>query len=116
MGDIFTLTGTASLMSGETFTVTHDDGVSFYVNGALLNTTTADPTSSVGEMAIYTGPDLASANFEVVYGECCDSPADLKTNLPAASTVPEPSTFLLVLPGIALLLGLGLTRRFHFQG
>ncbi|MGH9401490.1 MAG: hypothetical protein ACRD2P_05215 [Terriglobia bacterium] len=117
-GDIFTFTGTASLTTGETFTVTHDDGTSVYVNGALLGTTTAGATSSTAEMAVYTGPDVNSANFEIVYGECCSAPADLATNLPspAVSTVPEPSTFLLVLPAAALLLGFGLTRRFRFQG
>jgi hypothetical protein len=76
--------------TGETFSVSHDDGVTLIIGGVTV-INDPGPTSVVDSLATYTG---ASGNqaFQLVYGECCGAPATLVVDLPLNS-VPELSTW-----------------------
>jgi hypothetical protein len=87
---ITNITGTVSVTTGETFSVSHDDGVTLIIGGVTV-INDPGPTSVVDSLATYTG---ASGNqaFQLVYGECCGAPATLVVSLPLNS-VPELSTW-----------------------
>jgi hypothetical protein len=87
---ITNITGTVSVTNGETFSVSHDDGVTLIIGGVTV-INTPGPTSVIDSIATYTG---ASGNqaFQLVYGECCGAPATLVVDLPLTS-VPELSTW-----------------------
>lgn len=104
-------TGSASFTNGQSFNVEHDDGVNMYINSSsvLLD---GGPTAPVTSTFTYTGP-TGTFNFDFIYVECCGGAADFKTTLvPSApsSSVPEPSTGLLLFGGI--LCTSVLTRRY----
>lgn len=101
----FDFTATIDVTSGEKFTVTHDDGASFYIDGTLIPGIGPGPTGAVTATITYTGPTLKGAKLEIVYGECCGSPAVFETNLPTGGTTPEPSTLAMVGTGMLGLAG-----------
>jgi len=99
-GLMLEITGQVSVTNGQTFTVTHDDGLQLLI-GALLVVNVPGPTSPVTTTVTYTGP-TGTFNFDLVYGECCGAPARLQTSLPLnAAAVPEPATLSLVGLGLA---------------
>jgi PEP-CTERM motif len=105
-GMLYEFTGTAFFTNGQSFTVNHDDGLEFQVNGVdVIND--PGPTSPTTTTATYTGP-TGNFSFVAVYGECCGAPAVFETTLVPATT-PEPSSF--VLFGAALLGVVTLRRR-----
>jgi hypothetical protein len=82
-------TGFVTVTTGQTFTVTHDDGLTLIIGGVDLGFNPG-PTSPTTTTATYTGPS-GTFPFELVYGECCGGPAVLQIDLPLSNTptVPE---------------------------
>jgi hypothetical protein len=106
-GTIVNFTGFVTVTNGQTFTVTHDDGLTLIIGGLDLGFDEG-PTPPVTSTETYTGPS-GTFPFQLVYGECCSGPAVLQIDLPFVNTpsVPEPTT--VVLLGIGLV-ALGLSR------
>jgi PEP-CTERM motif len=98
---LFNITGSVSVTTGQTFTVGHDDGLTLVIGG-LTVINVPGPTAFVNTTVTYTGP-TGNLPFQLVYGECCGSPADLQISLPLSS-VPEPSTWAMMVVGFG---GLG---------
>lgn len=92
--------GKAFVTKGETFTITHDDGVSLYIDGMALSGFTSGPTGSATETGTWTGKS-GVYSLQLVYGECCGAPGVLSTSI---AGVPEASTWAMMVAGFA---GLG---------
>ncbi len=94
--------GIVSVTNGQTFTVTHDDGLTLTIGGlSVINV--PGPTGPVQTTATYTGP-TGNFPFQLVYGECCGGSAVLQVNLPFSNTpgtsLPEPGS--LAILGVVL--------------
>lgn len=108
-GAMLEFTGFVTVTTGQSFTVTHDDGLTLIIGGLNLGFNPG-PTAPVVNTAVYTGASGTFA-FQLVYAECCGGPAVLQIDLPFSNTpIPEPGSFALV--GAALI-GLGASRRRH---
>jgi hypothetical protein len=105
-GTIVDFKGTVTVTNGQTFTVTHDDGLTLIIGG-LTVVSAPGPTSPTLTTVTYTGPS-GNLPFELVYGESNGPPAVLQTSLPLSS-VPLPPSALLLGSGLLGLVGL---RRF----
>ena len=98
-GTIVEFTGSVSVVNGQTFTVTHDDGLTLIIGGLDLGFNPG-PTAPVTSLATYTGP-TGTFPFQLIYGECCGGPAVLQIDLPLQRSVPDAGS-------TAALLGLGI--------
>ncbi|HKW89743.1 MAG TPA: PEP-CTERM sorting domain-containing protein [Candidatus Acidoferrales bacterium] len=107
-GTLIQLTGMVSVTTGETFTVTHDDGLTLIIDGINLGFNPG-PTAPTTTTLTWGGPS-GNFSFDLVYGECCGSPAVLQTSLPLTSQTPEPGSLLLL--GTGALGMLGFARRY----
>jgi hypothetical protein len=101
--------GTVSVTTGQTFNVTHDDGLTLIIGGLNLgfNPGRNQPDTN---LATYTGPP-GNFPFQLVYGECCTGQAVPQVDLPFEA-VPSPIVGA-GLPGLILAAGglLALARR-----
>jgi len=99
-GTLLSFTGTVSVTHNQTFTVTHDDGLTLIIGGLDLGFNPG-PTAPTTTTIIYTG---ATGNFpfQLVYGECCGGSAVLQISLPL-NAVPEPETYAMMVAGLAAL-------------
>jgi hypothetical protein len=98
-GTLLEFLGFVTVTNGQTFTVTHDDGLTLIIGGTDLGFDPG-PTAPVVTIATYTGPS-GTFPFQLVYGECCGGPAVLQVDLPLSNTaVPEPGTWLLLCSGL----------------
>jgi hypothetical protein len=95
---IMNIVGTVSVTTGESFSISHDDGVTLDIGGVTV-IDDPGPTSVIDSLATYTGPS-GKQSFQLVYGECCGPPATLVVDLPLNS-VPEPSTWAMMVAGFA---------------
>jgi hypothetical protein len=102
---LFQFVGTVSVTSGEKFTFSHDDGLTFSI-GSDLVVNAPGPTSAVTTTGTYTGPS-GNEPFVLTYAETDGAPAVLNVDLPLTSSVPEPSTWAMMIIGFA---GLGFAR------
>lgn len=98
-------TGQVSVTNGQTFTVTHDDGLTLIIGGTSV-ISAAGPTGATQSIATYSGP-TGNFPFTLVFGECCVGAAVLQVNLPfqpgsPTPGVPEPGTFALMAGGLAV--------------
>jgi hypothetical protein len=90
-GLLFDLTGTTMLTNGTVYSVTHDDGMTLYIDGNIF-LSSPGPTGSESTSGAWGG-STGIHSFELVYGECCGLPAALGTSLPlVAQTVSLPGT------------------------
>lgn len=97
-GTIVDFKGSVTVTNGQTFTVTHDDGLTLIIGGMTVVGVPA-PTPPITTTVTYTGPTGTFA-FELVYSECCGGPAVLQIDLPL-SNAPEPATLALLGLGFA---------------
>jgi hypothetical protein len=89
VGTLVNFTGNVSVTNGQTFTVTHDDGLTLIIGGINLGFDPG-PTAPATTTATYTGP-TGNFPFQLVYGECCEGAAVLQVDLPfSADPVPGP--------------------------
>jgi hypothetical protein len=94
---IMNIVGTVSVTTGETFTASHDDGVTLII-GAETVISDPGPTSVIDSTATYMGAS-GTMPFQLVYGECCGAPATLTIDLPLNGTAPELSTWGMMVVG-----------------
>jgi hypothetical protein len=109
-GTLLDFVGFVSVVNGQTFTVTHDDGLQLQIGG-LLVINAPGPTAPVITTVTYTGP-TGNLPFELVYGECCGGPAQLQIDLPLSTTVPDGGSTLAMLAGAFGMIG-AVSRRFR---
>ena len=100
-GSLYQFTSAAGSYGGTNLTITHDDGVSVYVNGSLspLLGTTAGPTSAITETVMLP---TGTTSYEIAYGRENGTPSVLQVS------IPEPLSLTLLGAG---LVATGLVRR-----
>lgn len=94
----FYFTGTVGLHAGaNTFTITHDDGLQFNIDGIGLAVDAPGPTAPVPATFTVNAPSAGNYTFELSYGETAGGPAQITVF--GGTLVPE--------PGSMAILGLG---------
>lgn len=103
--------GSIGLHAGaNTFTITHDDGFEFNIDGIGIVASTPFATAPVPTTFTVTAPTTGNYTYEFSYGETSSGPAVITVFGGTLQPVPE-SPSLAILGGGLGLLGLGLRRR-----
>jgi hypothetical protein len=106
---LFYFAGVVSMVSGEIFTVTHDDGLQLMIGGVLVVDV---PGPTAPDVTTYTWAGATgNYDFELAYAEVDGPPGVLETSLPFQSAPDGGST--LALLGGALTLMSTVVRRFR---
>ncbi len=92
-GQILEITGTETFVSGTTYSITHDDGITVMLDGATI---ISSPGAQSGTVSTFTASGVHT--IDIVYGECCGNPSTLTSNLPV--NTPEPATLSFMLVGL----------------
>ena len=107
----FYFTGSVGLNAGNnTFTITHDDGFTFNIDGIGLVVNQPGPTAPVATTFVVTAPTAGNYNFQFAYGECCGGPAQITVLGGTLIPAPEPASVALLGMGV-LGAAFGLRRR-----
>ena len=107
------LTGQVTVIDGQQFTTTHDDGLTLTI-GSDVVISSPGATAPVQTTGTYSGVS-GTLPFSLVYGECCGGSAVLEADLPLVTTAtPEPSSYATAGLGVALLV-LSFVRRSSFR-
>ncbi len=109
-GTLLDFKGQVTVTSGDTFTVTQDDGLYLNIGGNVLGNIFPGPTSPQTRTLTYSGPS-GTFPFEMVYTECCGGPAVLQISLPLSSA-PDGGSALALLGGALMVMGT-VARRFR---
>jgi hypothetical protein len=88
------LTGTVSVLNGQTFTVVHDDGLTLIIGGQMV-INDPGPTPPATTTGTYTGVS-GNEPFQLVYGENSGPPGVLDVNLPLQGVPDSGSTLMLL--------------------
>jgi hypothetical protein len=91
VGTLVNFTGNVSVTNGQTFTVTHDDGLTLIIGGINLGFDPG-PTAPVTTLATYSGP-TGNFPFQLVYAECCGGLLSFRSIcrlVPTPSPAPSP--------------------------
>jgi hypothetical protein len=110
---LFEITGVTNVsVANESYTVTHDDGSSLYIDGIKVFSK-GSPTSAESSSGTTTAP-VGIQSFELVYGEVNGLPAILDATLPqpaVVATTPLPATLPLLAGGLGFIGFLGRKKR-----
>ena len=104
----FVFTGSTYLVNGQSYSFTHDDGLTLSIDGTSYINTPAQ-TVAVATSFLYTGTTGVHA-FTLDYASNSLSPSVLTGSFtPASAATPEPSSFIML--GTGLMGAAGMVRR-----
>jgi hypothetical protein len=106
---LFYFAGVVSMVSGQTFTVTHDDGLQLMIGGVLV-VDVPGPTAPDITTYTWTGA-TGNYDFELAYAEVDGPPGVLETSLPFQSA-PDGGSTMALLGGALTMMGV-VGRRFR---
>ena len=107
----FYFTGTVGLNAGNNvFTITHDDGFEFNIDGIGTVVSEPGPTPPVATTFNVNAPAAGTYTFQFSYGETAGGPAQITVLGGTLQVVPEAGSLAVLAAGMGIL-GLGLRRR-----
>ena len=111
---LFQFTGTTTLVNGATYNFQHDDGLLLYLGNTLVINAPGPTAATITPFTVCASGCMAvggTYNFTLDYAEVMGAPAVLITDIPlfTTSTVPEPSSLMLL--GTGVIAAAGVVRR-----